>query len=182
MNLLNARLLYDIKNNITLSEDSYLDAYDIDEEIRKYHYPLDIFPQNAYNDVYGTNFNATYTYLKTNCSWLWRNFYTEQEVEIIVIFLISIGAMAFDGYNYDAELVAAFQRLINTTTTKEEIQFCLDEFKYKLLMYYISHKLEPALVAQYFTELDAIEEEHNSMILFGEKIGNPVSAGYVAEP
>lgn len=171
MNLLDARLLYDIKHLNNFSEDSFLEVYHIDEEIGKYRYPLDIFPQNAFNEmplVY--TYTETYNYLKTNCTWLWRNFYTTDEIDVIVVYLISIGAMAFDGYNYNPEIVAAFERLVNTTSDKIEIQFCIDEFKYKLLMHYITRNIHPELVTQYFTDLDAIEETHNHILLFGEKL------------
>lgn len=173
MNLLNARLKYDITYMLPLASDTYLDSFSIPTEINKYRYPLDIFPQEIFNNPYDSINNIgimdIYNYLVTQCTFLFQNYYNSDEINILAAYLTSF-QIDYGRYEITDTFLTLIQSLFAIQSTKEEIVYCRDELKFKLAVQFISKRINQTQTSQYLDDLLLIDDDHNAITIFGNQL------------
>ena len=135
--------------------------------ISKYTYPIGILPLQAFNSKIFLidELNHTIEYNNQLLSYLFSNFYSQEEINICALFF------AFNvetKYTFNDNLFKIIKEQLDYQPIKKEIKYILDELKYKYLLYLIYSEIDNPLVTTLTNELSIIEEEHNQFNL-GEK-------------
>lgn len=106
------------------------------------------------------------SFLEKIISILLKQFYTSEEQLIILGFYLSY---SFPSLILEKEMINFLEELIKFSSEKEELVYCLEEIKYRLLNYYVLYSSDQQKIDELFTELGLIEDRHNSMDIFAMK-------------
>lgn len=127
MELGQIKLLALLKNRSTISNE---DIIYLKEKIALYKHPLGLIPAMllSYNEAYKDyTFTDNITYFHTLTSRLFKNIYSNDEIHIIDVFLAK---QCSEKFILDNEKQSVMFTLLKIDSTKEEIQYCLDEIRY----------------------------------------------------
>lgn len=164
MNTAGALMLWRLKNRQELTED---DIQILIPEVERYKYPMGSIPTHIFiqtkqykNETIINNYNYFLTFT-TN---LLNNYYTEEELKIISVYYLSL---TYTDYILSTDLILLFDEYLNTNSDKTEIEYCLDEIRFKRLLSYTSMPdyFDNEKFIALLNKLRLIEEEHNKIHL-----------------
>lgn len=134
------------------------------ESISDFKYPLGIIPVSAFenNSLYDVTINENINYLNNFTQYIFKNIYTQDEINIINVYysLINISQ-----YVLSKEVLAVLIPLINIHSKKIEIEYCLDEIRYKYLIHLVYTNTNQNQINELISYLSSIEEAHNNFRL-----------------
>lgn len=145
----------------------------IKEAITAYKYPVGIIADDMINQnpLYeNAELDENISYLLSILEFLFKDIYSIQEINIIVAYLIMSYYTHFSLNNKFKTYLYSF---IQLSSDKPEIQFYIDEIKYRYLLsliYSHSTQEEKELINTLSTELSLIEEQHNKFTIHEQYI------------
>lgn len=158
---MNVNKLSMVFNIITRAEMSPEIIEEFQEEIDSYKYPLGAFPidflASGINAL--TDFTYNLDYISKLIAQLYINYYTEDDMNIISIYI----AMRMSSHNL--KMFSTLKSLLNVTSDKLEIQYCLEELKYTYVEMAIENRMDFDLIPTLLNDLREIEEIHNNFSL-----------------
>ncbi len=171
-------IIYNSFSSLTVPQDSEVLQERLIEYKDQFKYPIGIVTEQILSimkDKYikkEVSFNNMQNFLNQIDPILYKQLYNSNEQAIITGFHL-IWCLSFPP-SMEAQLITYFENLINLSSSKEEIIYCLEEIKYRLLSYYVVHGINQQRINELIEELEPIEERHNSMEIFGlkENVGN----------
>lgn len=160
MNIASLPLARILKNR--LSFDSTKADY-LKEEITNLKYPLGAFPINIVksNKIYrNISMTDNIEYFNQFINYLYSDIYSQSEINIINIYLSLL--VEFKEI-LKKEEISYLVPLINIDSNKKEIQYCLDEIRYRYLTHLIhTDSDDENTIQKLFNKLLPIEQEFNS--------------------
>ena len=170
MSLLKSRLIYDMNHFLLYEDDEYLSNFNIKEELETYHHiPFTIILRYEINNA-DKSFSECLNVISKNCHWLFDQFYTTEQVEIIIK---AIMCRSFDitelwaNKNYFEDIL----HINISDTTIKEIIFCLYEIKKRLLECYMLYDADNSIIETLFNELLPLSSNYEH---FTDSINNIV--------
>lgn len=159
MNVEELQVLLKIKQHLELSDEEILV---LQQRADNFFYPLGICPIYTFH---GSNlrqytFAENYEYIMDIVSRLYINIYNEEELQIIVLYII----FSFEsGSSLNRTLIDEYLPVLNLTSEHEEIQYCLYAIKYYIVQFLVYSPIVDNidLINTLLTELSPIEEEFN---------------------
>ena len=161
INTIEIKVAYLLKNK---SAPSNLTNDQITKYITPYLYPAAAICANIVqgDTVYmNSTSESNFSYLLNFTSSIYTNIYNETERNIIALFLTCSAQNLLDSF-----LVEKIERILSYNTELVEINYLIEELKYKLASYYISQNTNSNRILQLINELDSIEESHNAINLY----------------
>ena len=164
MNTAGALILWRLKNRQELTED---DIQILTPEIERYQYPMGMIPTHFFtqtkqykNETVLNNYNYFFTLVTS----LLSNYYTEDELKIISIYYLTL---AYTDYILPTDFISLLDEYLEVTSDKTEIEYCLDEIRFKRLVSYtyIENYLDNDGFITLLNKLRLVEEEHNQIQL-----------------
>lgn len=134
-------------------------------KLDQFVYPLGMIPANAItnNDAYKQHsVQENIEYFADFTEFLFDDVYSTEEINIINIYL---GLLNLSGYTLDDDVIDIVSPLIQIHSNKEEIEYCLDEIRYKYLIHLIYSKVSSDEIQPLIAQLSAVEDAHNSLTL-----------------
>lgn len=134
------------------------------ESINAFKYPLGVIPISALenNPLYDVAINDNINYLNDFTQYIFKNIYTQDEINIINVYLL---LRNISQYVLSEEILAILIPLINIHSEKIEIEYCLDEIRYKYLIHLVYTNTNQNQINELMSYLSSIEEAHNSFRL-----------------
>ena len=133
------------------------------ESLESYVYPVGMIPVSLFRkelNYEGYKFIENINYIKPFIHFLYNDYYTTTEIDIISAYTIMHCTMS---YILNDDILQNLARYLNVNSDKPDIQYCLDEIRYQYLSTLIyTHSTNTSLINMLMTALEPIENTHNS--------------------
>lgn len=161
INIKELRLIQIIQTQALPKPDEIISFQD---DIIKYAYPIGIIPPEAFNTklFLEGNLDHNLEYIETLLNLLFANYYSKEEIAICATFLsfnILTSILLNETY------IKRITPLLSKHSDKDEIQYIIDELKYRYLQYLLYSHTDDAQIDSLIEELSLIETEHNTFFL-----------------
>lgn len=133
------------------------------ETLDSYVYPVGMIPVSLFRkelNYEGYTFMDNFNYIKSFIYFLYNDYYTMTEIDIISAYTVMHCAAS---YILNDDILQNLTRYLNISSDKPDIQYCLDEIRYQYLTTLIyTHSTNTSLINALMEALQPIEQDHNS--------------------
>lgn len=129
-------------------------------------YPAGIIPYQSIKFDNSQSSIQILNYLQTQFAYIFKDSYTEEEIEIMCYYYYYLIQRSNPGQNNVFLFIPNFKKLFNSLSEKNEIRYMIEDLKYAVLQrYLIENEEEEEEINQLIEELTPIEEWHNNFNL-----------------